>query len=78
LDREKLIRQVKDEYARLARLGSQSHFIDQTTSPAAAYYEKALQAAINGITAGKFDDCITGKQVVERIANSPQKPTELS
>ncbi|HHT17672.1 MAG TPA: hypothetical protein GXZ77_08205 [Papillibacter sp.] len=78
MNRERLIQQVKSEYARLAQLGSQSHFIDQTTAPATAYYEKALQTAINDITAGKYDDCVSGRQVVERIANSPHKPPELS
>lgn len=77
MDRQSLIQQVKNEYARLAQMGSRSHFIDQTTGTATAYYEKALQRAISDISAGKFDDCASGHEVVERIANSRQLKAEL-
>jgi len=77
MDRQRLIQQVKDEYARLAQMGSQSHFVDLTTGTTTAYYEKALQRAINDIFAGRFDDCVSGRQVVERIANSRELKAEL-
>lgn len=79
MNRDQLIQQVKSEYARLARLENGSHFSDQsysTTSPE-AYYEKALQQAIRDISAGKFDDCGSGQQVVERIANHKTKSRRI-
>lgn len=71
MDRDTLIQQVKNEYARLAELESRAHFTNRTyrsMSPE-AYYEQALEKAIRDINAGKYDDCMTGLQVVEQIAN---------
>ncbi len=79
MNKDLLIQQVKDEYARLAELENQAHFTNQSyqnMSPE-AYYEKALEKAIRDITAGKYDDCITGVQVVERIANNKTKAKKI-
>ena len=38
-----------------------------------AYYEQALETAIRDVSAGKYDDCISGLQVVERNANNKTK-----
>ncbi len=75
MDRDTLIQQVKSEYARLADLESRDHVIDLSYGgmTPAAYYERALEKAIDGISAGKYDDCISGNQVVEKIANSKTK-----
>lgn len=79
MDRDTLIQQVKSEYARLAELESRAHFTNQTyngLSPE-AYYERTLQKAIRGISTGKYDDCISGLQVIERIANHKTKAQRI-
>lgn len=75
LDRDLLIQQVKSEYARLAEHASRGHITDQSYGviPPEAYYERTLQNAIRDISAGKFDDCSSGQQIVERIANNKTK-----
>lgn len=79
MNRELLIKQVKDEYARLAALENQQHFHNQTFQnvPPDEYYEHALEKAIREIQAGKFDDCISGMEVVERIANKRDKAESI-
>ena len=71
MNRDKLIQQVKSEYQRLADLQSQEHITDQSfrSMTPEAYYEQALEKAIQDISAGEYDDCVSGLQVVERIAN---------
>ena len=75
MDRDLLIQQVKSEYARLAEQASLGHITDESYGaiPPEAYYERTLQNAIRDISAGKFDDCSSGQQIVERIANSKTK-----
>lgn len=75
MNRNSLIQQVKSEYARLAQLESGEHITNKSynNTPPEAYYERALEKAIRDITAGKYDDCASGLEVVERIANSKTK-----
>lgn len=75
MDRDILIQQVKSEYARLAELASRRYITDRAYSGMLpeAYYEKALEKAIRDVSAGKYDDCISGLQIVERIANHKTK-----
>lgn len=75
MDRNILIQQVKSEYARLAELASRGHITDRDYSnmQPEAYYEQALEKAIRDVSAGKYDDCISGLQIVERIANHKTK-----
>ncbi len=70
-----MIQQVKSEYARLAEQASLGHVTDRTYSGLSpeAYYEQALEKAIRDISAGKYDDCISGLQIVEHIANRKTK-----
>jgi len=79
LNRDLLIQQVKREYARLAEHASRGHITDQSygAMPPEAYYEQTLQKAIRDISAGKFDDCSSGLQIVERIANHPTKVQQI-
>lgn len=79
MDRELLIQQVKKEYVRLAEHASRGHITDQSYSvmPPEAYYEQTLQKAIRDITAGKYDDCSSGLQIVERIANQKTKVQQI-
>ncbi|WP_324823898.1 hypothetical protein [Sinanaerobacter sp. ZZT-01] len=71
MNRDKLIEQIKDEYARLASTESQEDFIQSTTDlTPEAYYEKLLSKAIDEINKGTFDDFESGKEVVSAIANN--------
>lgn len=79
MERDTLIQQVKDEYARLADIESRGHITGRSyggVSPE-AHYEKALEKAIRGISAGKYDDCVSGLQVVEQIANNKTKAERI-
>lgn len=75
LNRDQLIQQVKSEYARLAEHASLKHVTDQSYGNVLpeVYYERTLQNAIRDISAGKYDDCSSGQQIVERIANRKTK-----
>ena len=79
MDRDILIQQVKSEYARLAELASRGHVTSQSysgTSPE-VYYERTLEKAIRDISDGKYDDCTSGLQVVEQIANHKTKTQRI-
>jgi len=70
MNRDKLINQVKNEYARIASMDSQQHFHQTTTDVTPeAYYEKLLGKAIDEINNGTFDDFKSGIDVVNAIAN---------
>jgi len=79
LDRDTMIQQVKSEYARLAELESRAHITDQSYSGMSpeVYYERTLEKAIRGISAGKYDDCISGLHVVEQIAKHKTKAQRI-
>jgi len=69
MKREQLISEVKDEYANIASNESQQHFIQTTTEiTSEAYYEKLLNCVIKEIEAGKFDNCRSGSEVVNKVA----------
>lgn len=70
MNRDKLIAQVKNEYARIASSDSQQHFHQTTTNMTAeTYYENVLNKAISEINKGTFDDFKSGAEVVTAIAN---------
>ena len=75
MDRDILIQQVKSEYARLAELASRGHVTDSAYGGMLpeAYYEQGLEKAIRDVSAGKYDDYISGIQIVEHIANNKTK-----
>lgn len=79
MDRDTLIQQVKREYARLTEIESRAHITDQTYSGMSpeAYYERTLEKAIREISAGKYDDCISGLQVVDHIAKHKTKAKRI-
>lgn len=79
MDRDLLIEQVKSEYARLAQLESREHITDQSYSAMSPeiYYERTLEKVIRDISAGKYDDCASGLQVVERNANHKTKSQRI-
>lgn len=77
--RDRLIQQVKTEYARLADSSSHEYISDQSYRGMLpeAYYERTLERAIHDILDGKYDDCHSGYEVVERMANSKTKARQV-
>lgn len=70
MNHDKLIAQVKDEYARIASSESQQHFHQTTTEiTPEAYYEKLLSKVINEIDKGTFDNFKSGEEVITAVAN---------
>lgn len=70
MNRDKLIAQVKNEYARIASSESQQHFHQTTTEiTPEAYYENLLSNVITEINKGTFDNFKSGEEVVTAIAN---------
>lgn len=70
MNRDNLIDQVKDEYAKIASYESQQNFIQSTTDlTPEAYYEKLLSKAVDEINKGTFDNFNSGEEVVSAIAN---------
>ena len=67
--REKLISQVKEEYANITASDSQQHF-HQTAAGITpeAYYGTLLNAVIADIENGKFDNCASGAEIVNKVA----------
>ncbi len=73
MKREQLIREVKEEYAKLADLEKQETFInesDETVISSDKYYEFVLDKVINMISYGAFDTFPTGKDVVQAVTNN--------
>lgn len=68
--RDKLIREVKMEYAYLADLQSQEHHMDNGAALSGAWYEALLGRVIRGIEGGQFDEYDSGLQIVEAVANN--------
>lgn len=79
MNRDLLIQQVKSEYARLAQLESRDYITDQsyTAMSPEAYYERTLEKVIRDISFGKYDDCVSGLQVVEQNANCKTKAQRM-
>lgn len=79
MNRDLLIQQVKSEYARLAQLESRDHITNQSYAAITpeAYYERTLEKVIRDISAGKYDDCVSGLQVVEQNANHKTKARRI-
>lgn len=74
MNRDKLIAQVKNEYARLADSETQQHFGQTTTGlNAEVYYENLLGMVEKEITRGTFDNFHSGKEVIEAVANDKNK-----
>jgi hypothetical protein len=74
MHRDKLIAQVKNEYARLADASSQQHFGQTTTGlNAEVYYENLLNMVEHEISHGTFDGFHNGREVIEAVANNKKK-----
>lgn len=69
MKRDELIQQVKEKYASIASAESQQHFHQTTTEiTAEAYYEKLLQAVINEISKGTFDNVRSSDEIINKVA----------
>ena len=67
--RDKLIDQVKNEYANITSSKSQQHFYQTTTEiTPEAYYENLLNAVIKEISKGTFDNSRSGAEIVNSVA----------
>jgi len=74
MHRDKLISEVKEEYARLAQGHSREDFIEaHAEQPGEAYFERLLQKVIRAIEEGRFDRFMNGRQVMEAVANNRQR-----
>ena len=69
MKRQDLIDQVKEEYANIASAASQQHFHQTTTDlTPEGYYEKLLHAVVEKIQDGKFDNCKSGSEIINKVA----------
>lgn len=69
MNREKLIEEVKNEYAAIASDANRQHFLQSTAEITPdAYYEKLLSAVIAEISKGTFDDCRFGSEVINIVS----------
>lgn len=68
MKRQKLIDEVKEAYANITHQSSQQHF-HQTTMDVTpeAYYENLLGAVITEIERGTFDQCKSGREIVNKV-----------
>ena len=74
MNREKLISQVKDIYARLASDENQQHIIQTTTETTPdMYYENILNMVIREINAGTFDTFRSGQDIVDAVTKDKNK-----
>ena len=64
MKRDELIQQVKEKYASLAYSENQN----TTGLTAEAYYEKLLQAVINEISNGTFDNVKSADEIIHKVA----------
>jgi len=68
--REDLIEQVKEEYANIRFSDDQQYFHNTTTGiTPEAYYGTLMKTVIDEIHKGRFDDCRSGKEVVNKVAS---------
>jgi len=74
MHRDKLVREVKEEYTRLADSHRREDFIEGCRDePGEAYFERLLQMVINAIEEGRFDRFMNGRQIMEAVANDRER-----
>ena len=68
MKREELIAQVKEGYASIAAHESQQHFHQTTTGiTPEAYYQTLMRAVITEIQNGRFDNCRSGAEIINKV-----------
>jgi len=74
MNREKLIKQVKEIYAKLASDENQQHIMQSTAGITPdMYYENILNMIIREINAGTFDSFRSGKEIVDAVTKDKDK-----
>ncbi len=74
MKRDELIQQVKEEYASIASSKSQQHFTQTSTEVTTeSYYENLLNDVIEEISKGTFDNCRSGREIVNIVAADKSK-----
>jgi hypothetical protein len=69
MKREELIEQVQEEYTNIRYSDDQQHFHSTTTGiTPEAYYGTLMNMVIDEISNGKFDNCRSGKEIVNKVA----------
>ena len=69
MTRDDLIKQVKEEYANIRYSESQQHFHNTKSGiTPEAYYGTLMRTVIDEINNGKFDDCSSGIEIVNKVA----------
>jgi len=68
--RDDLIAQVEEEYANIIASDAQQHF-HKTNSGITpeAYYGTLMNAVINEVGRGTFDNCRSGTEIVNKVAS---------
>ena len=68
MTREQLIEEVKEEYANIQFSENQQHFHNTASGiTPEAYYGTLMNAVIDEIYKGKFDNCRSGKEIVNKV-----------
>jgi len=74
MHRDKLIQEVKEEYARLAAGHGREDFIeDASIQSAQGYFEQLLDGVIGAIEDGRFDRFVSGREIMEAVANNRER-----
>ena len=69
MKREQLIEQVKEEYENIRFSEDQQHFHSTATGiTPEAYYGTLSRMVIEEINNGKFDNCRSGREIVNKVA----------
>lgn len=69
MNREELIREVKEEYANLTYSDAQQNFHNTATGiTPEAYYGTLMENVVAEISKGKFDNCRSGREIVNKVA----------
>jgi len=67
--REELIAQIREEYNNIRFNQDQQHFHNNASGiTPEAYYGTLMRAVIDEISKGKFDNCRSGKEIVNKVA----------
>ena len=68
MTREQLIEEVKEEYENIRFSAEQQHFHNTASGiTPEAYYGTLMRAVVDEISKGKFDNCRSGKEIINKV-----------
>ena len=68
MTRDQLIEEVREEYANIRFSRDQQHFHNTASGiTPEAYYGTLMRAVTDEIARGKFDNCRSGKEIVNKV-----------